>query len=59
MVLDLSDAEANALMNLIHIAVQARGLETAEAGLALSRKLKAAAEAQAKAVADSMKQAAE
>ena len=46
--IELNEQEANALIQLIDMAVKSSGLYAAEAGLTLSRKIQAAAEAEKK-----------
>ena len=44
--LDLSNQEANALLQLIDLAVKSRGLEVAEAGVVLANRIREAAKPQ-------------
>lgn len=53
MQIDLTDQEASVLLTIIDIAVKAKGMEAAEAGLHLTRKIQEAAKAKAGAPANS------
>ena len=47
MKIEFGESEARVLLQLIHLAVKAGGLEVAEAAVVLSRKIQAAATAEA------------